>query len=54
MHSGGFAQIFVHYLFFNMGQVKLSTDKYLWQSTCPWASINFCYFHTSGQFSSPI
>ena len=24
-----FAQVFVHYLFFNMGQVKLSMDKYV-------------------------
>ena len=29
MHSDGFTQVFVHYLFFNMGQVKLSMDKYL-------------------------
>ena len=29
MHSDGFAQIFVHCLLFNMGQVKLSMDKYL-------------------------
>ena len=28
-HSEGFAQIFVHYLFINMGQVKRSMDKYL-------------------------
>ena len=28
-HSAGFAQIFVHYLFFNTGQVKLSMVKYL-------------------------
>ena len=27
-HSEGFAQIFVHYLFLNIGQVKLSMDKY--------------------------
>ena len=27
-HSEGFAKIFVHYLFFDMGQVKLSLDKY--------------------------
>ena len=27
--SEGFAQIFVHYLFFNMGQVELSMDKYI-------------------------
>ena len=29
MHSDSFAQVFVHYLFFNIGQVKLSMDKYL-------------------------
>ena len=28
-HSEGFAQIFEHYLFFNMGQDTLSMDKYL-------------------------
>ena len=28
-HSEGFAQIFEHYLFFNVGQVKLSMDKFL-------------------------
>ena len=27
-HSEGFAQIFVHYLFFNMGKIKLFMDKY--------------------------
>ena len=27
--SEGFAQIFVHYLFFSMGQIKLSMDRYL-------------------------
>ena len=26
-YSEGFVLIFVHYLFFNMGQVKLSMDK---------------------------
>ena len=26
-HSEGFAQNFVHYLFFDMGKVKLSMDK---------------------------
>ena len=44
-YSEGFSKIFVHYLFFNMIQVKLSMDKLL---TFPWASINFCYFHTTG------
>ena len=29
MHSDGFTQVFVQYLFFNMGQVKLSMNKYL-------------------------
>ena len=28
-NSKGFPQIIMHYLFFNMGQVKLSMDKYL-------------------------
>ena len=28
-HSEGFAKIFLHYLYFNMGQVKLSVDKYI-------------------------
>ena len=28
-HSDGFTQLFVHYLFRNMQQVKLSMDKYL-------------------------
>ena len=28
-HSEGLAQIIAHYLCFNMGQVKLSMDKYL-------------------------
>ena len=30
------AQIFVYYLFFNMGQVKLSMDKYLMAIYLPW------------------
>ena len=29
-HSESYAQIIVHYLFFNMGQVKVSMDKYLY------------------------
>ena len=29
MHSDGFAEVFVHYLFFTMGQVNFSMDKYL-------------------------
>ena len=29
MHSDGFAQVFVHYLFFYMGQVKFYMEKYL-------------------------
>ena len=40
-HSEGFAQIFVHYLFF-----KLSMDKYLLAIYFSLGSINFCYFHT--------
>ena len=46
-HSGGFTQIFVQYLFFDMVQVsKTLWTSTLWQFTCPWASINSCYFYT--------
>ena len=39
----------------SLGQVKISLDNTLWRLTCPWASIDFCYFHTSvnGQFMMP-
>ena len=49
MHRDGFAQVFVHYLLFNMGQVQNFMDKYLMAIYLSWVSINFCYFYTSAQ-----
>ena len=38
-HSDGFTMVFVHYMFFNMGQVKLSLDN---------VKLSFCLYKGKG------
>ena len=49
MHSEGLAKFFVYYLFFGNIKTFFGHISTLWQFTCPWESIKFCYLHTPVQ-----